>query len=131
MSEPNDETITPQEPGVTPLVEIPKLEAVLACKANDIPGALDAQVGDELFMLRTLEVQGKARPTVLKAIDTVIGSREVDESLGQEIQGTSQANLGDRERYARMHAKDVDNTQLAGPVLTLDGWVLPLPKAQG
>lgn len=127
----SDETITPQEPGVTASVDVAKLEAILAASAKSIPHQLDELDNDELALLRTMEAQDKARATVLKAIDTLIGSRAADEGLGVEIQGASEANLGDRERYARMRAHEVDATKIPVPVLTLDGWVLPLPQAQG
>lgn len=130
MTEPTAEAdITPQEPGATPTVDTAKLEAILAKAQNKITAELDGLGADELAMLRTLEVQGKGRPVVLKAIDTVIGSMETDAGLGEEIQGTTNANLGDRERYARMHASQVDRSKIPVPVLTLDGWVLPLNRA--
>lgn len=125
----SDETITPQEPGDVPSIDTAKLEAILAKAQNKIPGELDGLSAEELTALRTLEMQGKGRAVVLKAIDTVLGSMEVDEGLGTEIQGESNANLGDRERYARMHASDVDRAKITGPVLTLDGWVLPINRA--
>lgn len=124
-----DADITPQEPGATPTVDTAKLEAILAKAQNKIPAELDGLSAEELGMLRTLEVQGKGRPMVLKTIDTVVGSMEVDAGLGEEIQGASNANLGDRERYARMHATEVDRSKIIEPVLTLDGWVLPLNRA--
>lgn len=129
-SEPTVEAdITPQEPGATPTVDTAKLEAILAKAQNKIPAELDGLGAEELGMLRTLELQGKGRAVVLKAIDTVLGSLEADEGLGEEIQGNSEANLGDRERYARMRAQDVDRSKILVPVLTLDGWVLPLNRA--
>lgn len=36
------------------------------------------------------------------------------------------ANAGNRTNYARMRASDVDQSKLRTPVLTLDGWLMPL-----
>ena len=129
MSEPE---LTPQEPGVTATLDVAKLQAILGKAVGKIPGELDELDDAELAMLRTIEVQGKARPAVLKAIDTLAGHRAADVTLGDStIEGHTNANIGDRERYAGMRASDIDVSQLAVPVLSLDGWVLPLPRAEG
>lgn len=140
MTEPD--TITPQEPGAelapmtpgeNPAVDSAKLDAILAGKPKDIIGELDDLSPDELTQLRALEMARKSpRAPVLKAIDVLAGQRAADAALQTvEVQGNSNANLGDRERYARMHASEVDASKLLVPVLTLDGWVLPPPRAEG
>lgn len=137
MTEPA--AITPQEPGLSPVtpgenpaVDADKLAAILSGKPAEIADELDALTVAELEQLRVLEAASKKpRAAVLKAIDTVAGQRAIDEaSQLDEVQGNSNANLGDRERYARMHASDVDSTKIRVPVLTLDGWVLPAPRAE-
>lgn len=137
MTEPA--AITPQEPGLSPVtpgenpaVDADKLAAILSGKAAEIADDLDALTTAELEQLRVLEAASKKpRAAVLKTIDTVAGQRAIDEaSQLDEVQGNSNANLGDRERYARMHASDVDSTKIRVPVLTLDGWVLPAPRAE-
>lgn len=138
MTEPA--AITPQEPGLTPAtpgenpaIDAEKLAAILSGKLAEIADELDALTDAELEQLRVIEAASKKpRAAVLKAIDTVAGQRAVDGAAQlDEIQGNSNANLGDRERYARMHASDVDSTKILVPVLTLDGWVLPAPRAEG
>lgn len=137
-----DSPITPQEPGAdltpatpgeNPAVDTAKLEAILAGKPKDIVDALDALDSAELEQLRAIEMARKSpRPAVLKAVDMLASHRAADAALQSvEVQGNSNANLGDRERYARMHASEVDSTKLLVPVLTLDGWVLPAPRAEG
>ena len=129
----SDPDLTPQEPGVTADLDLPKLQAIQALAQGKIPGKLDELDDAELAMLRTLEVSAaKPRPVVLKAIDTVAGQRAADTGLdGSEIQGNSTANLGDRDSYAAMAGSEIDRSKLRVPVLSRDGWVLPLPRAEG
>ena len=124
--------LSPATPGENPAVDADKLAAILSGKPAEIADELDALTVAELEQLRVLEAASKKpRAAVLKAIDTVAGQRAIDEaSQLDEVQGNSNANLGDRERYARMHASDVDSTKIRVPVLTLDGWVLPAPRAE-
>lgn len=128
----SDPDFTPQEPGVTADLDLPKLQAIQALAPGKIPNALDELDDAELAMLRTLEVQAKKpRAVVLKAIDTVAGQRAADTGLGPVIQGNSEANLGDRDSYAAMAGSEIDRSKLRVPVLSRDGWVLPLPRAEG
>ena len=45
------------------------------------------------------------------------------------VEGDSKAQLGDGETYKHKNASQVDATKIDRPVLTRDGWVLPLPKS--
>lgn len=119
-----------QEPGSIAGVESNKLEAIAAGTVGDLAEALDSLDDDELGLLAVLEKQGQARTTALGAITREQQRRNVAAIDPADAETNEKAPLGDPTTYARMRGKDVDPKTLERPVLTLDGWVLPLPKAE-
>lgn len=133
MSDTEGTNLQTHVPGDVASVDTAKLEALLKGKPAEVIGALADLSNDELDLLGRIEQSAKKpRALVLKAIGTELGSREVDSVLPETvIQGSSTANLGDRERYANMPASEIDPTKIKFPVLSRDGWVLPAPRAEG
>lgn len=126
------EELTAQEPGAIAGVSVGKLEALVAGTVGDLAEALDSLGDDELTVLATLEKIGSARTTALGAIAREQKRREVDSENPADGEVTSdKAPLGDPATYAQMHARDVDPRKIERPVLTRDGWVLPMPRAEG
>lgn len=125
MSETADLTI--QEPGANGLAV--KLTALLGQKPKAIEKALDSLSDDELSTLRTIEAASeKPRPLVIKQIDLVLGHRSADASLGTD---PALVEPDPARPYAHMPAASIDRSKLKHEVLTRDGWVLPLPRAEG
>lgn len=124
--------LTPQEPGVLPGTDSAKLDAIAAGKAGEFVEALPALTDDELAQLTAIETQGKARSTALGAIVREQQRREADRQAPATgaTETTGPTPVGDDSSYARMHANEIDPRRLTRPVLTLDGWLLPVPSAQ-
>lgn len=123
MAEP---TLTPQEPGANE--PDAKLAELADGNVGDMVDVLDSLTIDELKDLAALESGGKNRSTALSAIEREIESR----STGADNEpANAAAPVGDASTYTRMRAKDVDARKLTAPVLTLDGWVVPVPRAEG
>jgi hypothetical protein len=123
MSEPD---IQPQEPGAIAGVDQGKLEAIAAGTVGDIAEALAGLTDLELAQLADLEAGGKNRKSAIGAIEAELASRIEPQ---EPAEPSTKATLGDDASYADKHERDVDPASLARPVLTLEGWVLPLPKA--
>jgi hypothetical protein len=123
-------TLTPQEPGVMPGTDTAKLDAIAAGTVGDFAESLDTLTDDELVQLDAIERQGKNRTTAVGAI-----VREQTRRAAELIAPTTpepasdKAPLGDDASYAQMHAREIDPSKLTRPVLTLDGWLLPVPSA--
>ena len=127
----DEQTLTPQEPGVLPTTDTARLDSLAAGKVPDIVEALDTLGDDELVTLAAIETQGKARSTVLGAITREQQRRAAEQAAPTTAEPASdKAPFGDADSYARMHAREIDATKLTRPVLTQDGWLLPLPSAQ-
>lgn len=121
-----------KEPGAIDGIEMAKLEALAAGSVGDLAEAIDSLGDDELAELATIEKLGRARTTALGAIAREQNRRKVDaEHPADDREVTGAAPLGDQATYAHMHARDVDPKKLERPVLTRDGWVLPIPRAEG
>lgn len=126
----DEQTLTPQEPGELPTTDTSRLDALAAGKVPDIVEALDTLNDDELVEFTAIETRGKARSTVLGAITREQQRRAAEQAAPTTDEPASdKAPLGDDASYARMHAREVDASKLTRPVLTLDGWLLPLPSA--
>lgn len=125
MSEPD---IQPQEPGAIAGVDQSKLDVLADGTVGDIAEALPSLSDLELAQLATIEAAGKNRKSALQAINDELEGRESPQQPVAPADN-SKAPLGDNGGYAHLHARDVDPRQLERPVLTLDGWVLPLPQA--
>lgn len=126
MSEPD---LKPQEPGVAPGTDSNRLEAIAAGNVGEVVEELDALTVSELEQLMAIERQGKNRTSALGAIQREITARE--EAEAELAPAASRATpIGDASTFARMRAVEVDPRKIDRAVLTLDGWVLPLPKAE-
>lgn len=123
MSETPD--LNPQEPGAQPPSD--PMEDLAAQTAPQIAGELDALTTEQLAALYGIEKAGQARKSVLAAIEKEQGSREDTEAPAAKVPNVT----GDANSYARMRADEIDQAKLTAPVLTLDGWLMPLPKVQG
>ncbi len=127
MSEQND--LNPQEPGAIPGVDSDKLQALADGEVGDLVEALDGLDDKELDQLAAIERQGRARTIALGAIAREQQQRADGDGSDPQSNANPHEPIGDNQSYADMHARDVDPSKLAGPVLTLDGWVLPTPRA--
>lgn len=125
MSEPNP---TPQTPGDNPTVDQAKLQGIADSTVDVIADELDGLSKDELEQLLVLERAGKGRTTAMDRIQRELESRE--SGADNEPEHIDYNRAGDAHSYANKHAREVDPTKLAAPVLTLDGWVCPAPKAE-
>lgn len=125
MSEPD---IQPQEPGAIAGVDQSKLDALAEATVGDIAEALPSLSDLELAQLATIEAAGKNRKSALQAINDELEGREAPQQPVVVVDD-GKPSLGDNGNYAHLHARDVEPKLLERPVLTLDGWVLPLPKA--
>lgn len=124
--------LTPQEPGAIGGVDHGIIDGLAEGTVADIAGAVDALTDDELEQLLAAEQRGKARSGAILAIQREQAQRTIGEAVpdtGAKAQGP--APIGDPSSYASLHARDVDPARIDRPVLTLDGWVLPLPRATG
>lgn len=127
MSEQND--LNPQEPGAIPGVDQDKLQALADGEVGDLVEALDGLDDNELNQLAALERQGKARTIALGAIAREQQQRAEGDDTDSQANANPHEPIGDNQSYSDMHAHEVDPSKLTGPVLTLDGWVLPTPRA--
>jgi hypothetical protein len=121
--------IIPQEPGVTQTEEFNRLEQLAAGNVGDISKAMDTLSNDELSQLLVLEQAGKARITAIQAISNELAGRPVDGEPPASEPVSSAEPIGDNQTYAHLRASQVDMSGLVRPVLTIDGWLLPPPKA--
>ena len=121
----------PEVPGELPVNDLAKLEALAAGTVGDIAEALDSLSPLELEQLSVLETAGKARTTALGAIAREQEARAELEAGGAEESAAAIPNImGDANSYAQMRAKEIDQSKLEHKVLTLDGWLHPIPKAR-
>jgi len=127
MTEP---TITPQEPGVIAGVDQSKLDAIADGTVGDLAEALPSLTDVELDQLHTIEAAGKNRKSALQAIHDEQTARGEVNAAAAPAEDNGKAKLGDDASYANKRGHEVDPRGLARPVLTMDGWVLPLPQAQ-
>jgi hypothetical protein len=114
-------TITPQEPGAIIGVDSDRLTDLAAQSVAEIVDVLDTLDTNEVEQLLILEKQGEARVTAIRALE-----RELD---GRLFPGDEPAPPISNELhpYRNKRAKDVDRSKLDRNVLTLDGWVMPIP----
>lgn len=117
------ETLTPQEPGA----QGDALEALAAKNAPDIIAELDSLDPEQLSKLRAIEANDRERVTVIRAIDDALNGLE---QTNAKVDASVPNVTGDAESYRDKRAADIDAAKLAGPVLTLDGWLCPSPKAE-
>lgn len=128
MTEPD---LTPQEPGDVPTIDADRIDAIAAGNVGDLVEALDALTDDELEQLHAAELRGKNRSSALSAIQRDQERRKVEAEhppTGGDI--APPEPLGDAGSYAHMRAVEIDPRKIERPVLSRDGWVLPLPAAQ-
>lgn len=118
-----------QEPGAIAALDHSKLEALVDSTVSDLVEALDGLDDLELEQLSVLETAGKGRTTALGAIAREQERRALDADMPAESPAET-PNVGDATSYAQMRAAEIDSRVLVSPVLTLDGWLLPTPKAQ-
>lgn len=121
--------LTVQEPGLVGTVDQAKIDALAAGNVVALTEALAALTTDELEALQLAETAGKARTTALSAIATELSRRDADANVIEHEPPVPQI-LGNAEDFKHQAAKDVDPSKITRPVLTRDGWVLPLPKAE-
>lgn len=127
----SDPDLTPQVPGALPTVDADKLAELAGCTVGDIVEALPDLSDDELAQLVGHETRGKARASALRAIESEQAKRLADAAApatGDRPPTTPNVS-GDPATFARARAAEVDPRTLIRPVLTRDGWVLPLPAA--
>ena len=117
--------LNPQEPGAQDQAADP-IADLAALTVPQIVGELDALTTEQLAQLYGIEKGGRGRKSVLAAIEAAQEGR--DDAAPPEARVPNVT--GDPQSYARMRASEIDQATLAGPVLTLDGWLLPRPKAQ-
>ena len=121
--------LKPQEPGVNPSVDSSKLEDLAAGNVGDFVEALDYLTDDELNQLAAIEAQDKARTTAIGAIKREQQRRIVAIESPADDEPAAHEPIGDAASYAKMHARDIDQSKIVRPVLTLEGWLLPVPSA--
>lgn len=125
------ENLTVQEPGAPPAPELQKLVGILGKGAKAIPALLVDLDDEELSTLRTIEAASeKPRPLVLKAIDVEVERRVADAGLGSAA-ARPEPEVNPEHPYAHLPAGAIDRTRIKNAVLSRDGWVLPLPRAEG
>lgn len=124
----DDRTLTPQTPGELADVDQDRIVTLAEGTVDDVLAELEGLDVLELEQLAAVERQGKDRKTLLGAIVRELERR--DAGADPEPVEVKVHNLGNATDYSAMRAKDVDPADLTSPVLTLDGWVLPLPKPQ-
>lgn len=129
MTEPD---LTPQEPGDLPSVDNDRIQAIADGNVGDLAEALDALDDTELEQLHAAELRGKARSTALGAIVREQERRQVEAEHPPtgDPGAAAPAPVGDDVSYAHMRAAEIDPRGLERPVLSRDGWVLPLPSAR-
>lgn len=119
--------LKPQVPGEIPGVDRTALAAILDASVADVAVGLDTLSDSELLVLAELEMAGASRKGVAQAIAAEQARREG----APDEPEVKQANpIGDAESYAHKHWHEVDASKLVRPVLTLDGWLNPLPSAK-
>lgn len=126
MTQPN---LTPQEPGDLEVVDNGKIDALADGNVGDLVEALEALDDVELEQILAAEQRGKSRSTALSAIQREQDRRKVD-AENPETPASNASPIGDDESYALMRAAEIDPAKLQRPVLSKDGWVLPLPSAK-
>jgi hypothetical protein len=147
----DEQSITPQVPGDPPNVDpaetAPLLDEALVDLVATVPDLSDL----DLAALEATERNGENREHYLEAIAAEQLRREdaVDQGDG-DPQGDQPppADIGpppavdeaaveharrvsEDARYRNMRAADIDQAKLTRKVLTRDGWLLPLPRAEG
>lgn len=137
--------LVPKVPGEPPGTDTSDLAPLLELALVDLVAGFPALSSLEIDALVALEEAGDARANVLDALSTEQMRRLEDDlpdgmSAPQDpspepIELTTPATTGhvtgDPDTYRNQRAADVDQAGLVRPVLTLDGWLLPLPRVQG
>lgn len=123
--------LTPQEPGDVPAVDNGKIDGLAEGNVGDLVESLDALEDLEIEQLLAAEKRGKNRSTALAAIQREQERRKVDAENPAPGTDTDVSPIGDDASYAHMRAAEIDPAKLQRPVLSRDGWVLPLPRATG
>ncbi len=121
-----NQKLTPQEPGAIANVDVSKIDEIADMGVGDLVDALDTLDASELDQLHSAEKAGKNRTTALTAIHREMQQRVEN---GAEPVAAVPDILGDPSSYASMRASQVNQSAIVSPVLTLDGWLHPLPSA--
>lgn len=124
----DDRTLNPQTPGELADVDQDRITALASGTVDDVLAELEGLDVLELEQLAAVERQGKDRKTLLGAITRELERREA--GADPEPVTTKVHELGNAIDYSAMRAKDVDQAKLTSPALTLDGWILPLPRTE-
>jgi hypothetical protein len=144
----SDTELTPQIPGEPPGTNPDDLAPLLELPLVDLVAGLPVMTDAELVALDALERNGEARENVLQAISdaqmarvtAAQGADDADplpvadpaaEPIELPTPAAQGAVTGDERSYAKRHAHEIDQATLTRPVLTLDGWLLPRPRAEG
>jgi hypothetical protein len=128
--------LTPQVPGQSPNVDRESLQPLLDLPVADLAAGMSALEDRELTELVALERQGGNRANVVDVIETEQFRRLEDAGdaptmFPPEPVIVKDAPIGDVDEHASMAATEINPAGLQRPVLSRDGWVLPLPKAAG
>lgn len=144
----DEQSITPQVPGDPPNVDpaetAPLLDEALVDLVATFPDLSDL----DLAALEATERNGENREHYLEAIAAEQLRREdaVDQGDGDQQDNPPPPEapamvdeaavehahrVSEDARYRNMRAADIDQAKLTRKVLTRDGWLLPLPRAEG
>lgn len=124
-----DEPLTPQMPGAIASVDDDRIQAIADGNVADLIDVLVELTDDELAALTVAELQGKNRSTAISAIEREQGHRQVALESPADDEPEPPAPIGDDRSYANVAASEIDPHALQRPVLSRDGWVLPVPAA--
>lgn len=144
-------TLRPQMPGaaaspdpladasLAPLFELDDVDVISGLSALDNAElARLAELNDANHNRRPIANAIKAEQTKRTEVEDAGYTKEVDPSLPhalppppasppESIYGTP-GNLGDAVTYSKWRQNQIDASKLTGPVLSLDGWVIPDDK---
>lgn len=129
--------LAPQVPGQLPGVDPDSLAPLLDMAPAELALGVSSLTALELAALDALERSGEARATYLDVISTE-QMRRLEDSLPPDPSHdgvivpeiVKESPIGDQSSYARKAAQDIDPSSISRPVLSKDGWVLPLPAAK-
>jgi hypothetical protein len=128
---------TPGEPaGVQPFELAPLLDLAPVDLAAGLSALSDLEI-DALVELEQARIgEGPARVPYRDLLATEQLRRIEDNGAEPRVPelaaDAAQANIGNAIDYARTLARDLDPAKIGpSPVLTLDGWLLPTPRATG
>lgn len=127
-----------QTPGQLPGTEPSELAPLLDLPVLDLAQGLAALTDAELNVLVDLEHARDSKEPRAAYRDLLGGEqmRRLEDSNPTsdpvvDAAAAAVVTIGDALDYAHLAARDVDPNKIDRPVLTLDGWQLPTPRAQG